>query len=312
MPDEAQVQQPARRRKWATPMVLISGLLLASFVVYQAFAYRGFISSLAEWQFGRIDTYYPMATLLVLLAIFALVVWLVVSIDRRRQRTTPPEQERVFRNGQRLAGGLNAIAVMLGVASVLTLALMLFSVPSAGAPFAVTVGSAVPTPDGTAADLRGLVRYDRLSRLRQNVLLFGRTNYYAPVEPLSGAAPGDGVAYFVERTDAAAGPPRVETNRGLLRTGALPGEIAHMYRNAGIAISPEASLLQPSGAHARWPFLVLALQFALLAIIFAAFAYYERRRLKRTIERSDELRERELAQAQETEAAPSSASAVTT
>lgn len=285
MVSEQNNQVPAKRG-WVPQTMLTIGLLLGAFLLYQAFVYRGFVSSLAEWQFGRIESYFPLATLLILLAVFSLVVWMVVSsIAKRKKRNELPEHERVFRNGHRLANGLTVIATVLGLAAVTSLVLMFAWVPSTGTPVAVNAGSSFAPESGATTDLRGLVRHDRTARFRQHILLFHRTIYYAPVEPVRGAAPGEPVAYFVERDDAGAGPATVETNRGLLRANALPGEIARMYQDAGIELSPEVMVLQPGTAHARWPFLVLAGQFALQAIIFGAFAYYERRRLKRTIER---------------------------
>ena len=261
-------------RDWiASRTIAYIGLAVAAVaagvMTWQAFAYRGLFAYLAEWQFERFDSMFPVATVVFVTALlaapFALLVWL--RLRRQRQLYGKPDRARLARRDAWLAAGLKwaaalfvlvaATAAVFGVATTMT-----WDKPMIGLTLAP---DARPTQGLVAA--RGTVLIDRVGRYRESFLVAKRDLYVAPL------VVGDSdqrLQYFVELSGPdAASMPDGEI-KGVLREAALPGALERLYRNAGYRIEHPTYVIFRDAASARWPFLSAAAECALLALLFAS------------------------------------------
>lgn len=263
-------------------LLLAWSILVAAILLWQSLKYRGLASAAAEWQFERFGHYFPLLTLLLLVASLGFpIFYLLFRRPRIRTRTRDGATDEatlvqahatVFRN--RLAW----LSAGFAVAALFPLLLALGQ-PRAGDRFnPVSVANPAPPAEGATA-LTGSIRFDRASTLDGDMLLLRRQLRFAPVQPANGAP--SRIRYFVElregETQAAPGASR----QGILERGGLPGEVATLYRDAGYDIAEPHYVLFASAVSMRWPFLALAAQLGLLALLTAIAATVQGWRLRK-------------------------------
>ena len=76
---------------------------------------------------------------------------------------------------------------------------------------------------------------------------------------------------------------------GNLRRSGLPGEIIRLYRYAGARVETPYYVLLTDTAAVRWPYLQVAIQTALAAILFFLAAGWQWFRLRRMRRHADEI-----------------------
>lgn len=281
--------EPRRRKaRWTPASALIVSALLIAFFLWHAVFYDGFFKWLGEWQFGTLRFYFPAVTLAILTVICMiplLLVLLAVRLIRRRRRRVPSAIARTIGWSAGTVWLFYGVAAMAAVGAVVTLILMLM-LPQSNTPSVIVLGtpSAVSPPDGPA-ELRGAIDYRRTARFGQGQPLFRREILIAPI-----AAEDQGetpLRYFVQVPSI--GPTYRRTAAvatGYLAHNRLPRELAQLYRNVGISLAEDNYILYPSRQSVRMPFLLTAIQLALLALvslIFGASQHLRHRRLVRRL-----------------------------
>ncbi|MDQ4420019.1 hypothetical protein OOT33_06140 [Sphingobium sp. DEHP117] len=274
---------------------IVSGLwlaLLAGLFVWQATQYRGIVELLAEWQYRVLDHYYPGITiaLLCLFFSFPLLVTLFILWRRwRRQNELAGEPVAVMLDASRRLKRLcTFLAIAAGGVAILALALAQL-LPSEGMPVHlvdVRSAQAAVIPEGSASVV-GPVDMSALVRFEEEVLVFHRRLYFAPVRyRLHGVAqPARIFVQVEERADL----PRqfVALKSGVLARGVLPGDVDQLYRNIRYPVEARPYLLYRDSATLRWRYHMLSAQMALVGLLFALAAWREgqrRRRIARRVE----------------------------
>jgi hypothetical protein len=277
-------------------LLLIWSVFAAGVLLWQTIAYRGIPSAFAEWQFDRFGQYFPVLTLLLLVALFGFPIFYFLFRRHRirlQSRNVPMEETallqahaKVFRNRLAwLAGGF-------AVAALLPLFFALGQPSGSGKVNPVSVASTAAPAEGATA-LSGTIRFDRAATLNETLLLMRWQRRFAPVQPASGSL--SRLRYFVELRDGETQAPSGAPRQGILERGGLPGELAALYRNAGYEIAEPHYILFASSASMRWPYLAFAGQLGFLALLFGAAAAVQSRRLRKM--RDEPRMERELVSA---------------
>lgn len=291
---------PDGRRRAIPPHLAIMWawvLLVVLYFAWEAATYRGFFAILAEWQFDRLGQDLPTLNFCLLTMALA---WPALAILRRRRLSKEEdrvavahahahhhdldEDERADEQWEREAQlalfsaqdymhFLFGFAAALGIAALVAV-LWTFTLPTGREPPKSFTPSALnaPEPQEGAARIEGAVRYGRIASFNRGILFFNRTALFAPILPPNG---GDGrVRYFVEflpveRPDIAAGS-TISHRTGILVHSDLPGALVRLYRYLGYHPVEHYHVLYASAATIRWPYYIIAAQFLLGALLFAA------------------------------------------
>lgn len=287
--------------------------LIGYYFLRQALGYSGFIADLAEYQFLHFDRYWPTFTFLALTTLctapFFAILWVIRARQKRSERYGPARVDdqrimlgRVIRLQNFFAGIGIGCAVCVGI-----IAFQILTLPSDEyEPRSIVIGSpdALGPADGRAV-LTGAVDVGETAQFNEDLLLVRRTFYFAPIR--SGPDDKSPLKYFVQvrRDDARGkgqfnpivfpeGDDKVRAWRfrvrgiaftpyvnGVLQRGALPGEIANLYRYAGYDVDRDNYVLFSSNEPIRWRLQMLAGEFLIAAILMALVALlFTRRRRK--------------------------------
>lgn len=256
--------------------------LVCALFLWQTLSYSGLAAVAAEWQFDRFGRYYPTLTLLLLAFIVGSPA---LYLLRRRIRVSSAAQPDAVRTyAMRQAWRFRRVLIVLsgvGAAATLVTLLLLIGLPSAaGPPRRVVVGAPGSiSPDEGLTTLVGRVLYDRTSALDENLLLFRRGFRFAPVQAPGGSGPQ--IRYFIEVAARDGAGNAADTRTGILRRGALPGEIIRLYRYAGYDINEPHYVLYDDVTSMRWPYYVTAAHLAFVTLVLAAAAAFQHRRWHR-------------------------------
>lgn len=270
-----------RRRKLQIGALILWALLVTLVLLWQSVTYRGVIAVLAEWQFNIMGRYFPAATYFVLFSLLMLPGLLLFG--KRRIDARPDRLARTaLRSGQRFFVFLTSAGAALVVAALASLAAMWWLSPLGG-PIQVidlSAPTAVAPREGPTV-LKGVIAYDRTAALDENLLIVARNARYAPM-----VAPGTDTfdyQYFVELPPATVPSlrPARSSMTGILRKGSLPGEIIRLYRYAGARIEAPYYVLLADDAAVRWPYLQVAIQSAVAAMLVFLAAGWQWIRLRR-------------------------------
>jgi hypothetical protein len=297
-----------RRRTFLWMWVLVVVLYFA----WEATAYRGLFAWLAEWQFVHLGQDLPTLNFGALTTIFA---WPALHLFRRRvqreerdDRSTKTQAldadtidipaarrdaeaaEDAARDYMHFLFGFTTAMVL---AAVVALSWTLLLPRLEGTPHAVQVEGALP--DEGPARLVGTVTYGRIASFRRGILFLRRAALYAPVVPADGSMRD--IRYFVEflpseRADIRSNS-TVTERRGILVRNDLPGALARLYHYLGYDPEPRYFVLYASSETIRWPYYMVALQFAIGALGFLACALFQRRHVSRLARDVRKLRVRE-------------------
>lgn len=286
--------QSERRRK-VSPRLTVLWLWVLVVVLYfawEAATYRGLFAILAEWQFDRLGQDLPTFNFCLLTMALA---WPALLILRRRRVTDEEaaeyardhnipddeldddawerEAQLALFSAQDYMHFLLGFGAALGVAALVAL-LWTFTLPTGNEQPKTFTPSVVggPVPQEGTARMEGSVRYGRIASFNRGILFFNRTALFAPIIPPKGS---DGrVQYFVEflpveRPDIAAGD-TISHRTGILVHADLPGALVRLYRYLGYHPTEHYYVLYASAATIRWPYYIIAAQFVLGGLLFAA------------------------------------------
>lgn len=287
--------------------------LVGYYFLRQALGYRGLIADLAEYQFTHFDRYWPTFTFLALTALctapFIVILWLIRERQKRSERYGPARIDdqrimlgRISRLQNFFAGVALGALICVGI-----IAFQMLTLPRDDyGPRSIVIGSpdALGPADGRAV-LTGSVDVGETAQFNEDLILVKRTFYFAPIR--SGPTDKSPLKYFVQvRRDDARGKGRfnpivfpqgddkVRAWRfrvrdiaftpyldGVLQRGALPGEIANLYRYAGYDVDRDNYVLFSSNEPIRWRLQMLAGEFLIGATLTALVALlFARRRRK--------------------------------
>ena len=299
----APTEERGARQAFALDAIGSLTILIATVLfLWQAVTYRGLIAWLGELQFDWIGRYYPTQTCLLLILLCSIPGLLMLrAAERRRARTGAALAEQRLGLTIRVLFAL-ALACLLTAVAGLLLSLRLPD--DSGPPRAIRADTAPVgvLPNGPA-ELTGAINYLRTAALEEDVWLSRRNSVFAPIGAGGGRTPE--VRFFVEldrgqrAAPGAAAPPAVETRRGILKRDSLPGEVLRLYRYAGITVPQPYYVLYRDRATLRWPYLSVAVQLGLVALVLAAAGL-----VLLALRRRDERRAREAADAATVEARP--------
>lgn len=264
-------------------LIYLAIILIGAYFVWLSVRYIGIVWQLGEWQFGRINLYYPALTSMLLALIIlipvALVVWAVIWLMRRKSRES--RTLRAFGAAGRLTWFFFAMAAAAGLAAIAAL-IFAFQLPGGEGPVReVRLGTTgAESPQQGRTTLTGWIDYTRASWITEDLILFKREMYIAPMV----AQNSDGteeLRYFVQIPRVGPTARRVpSTATGVLVHRALPREVFQLYRNTRNAVADDHYLLFASAQTARWRPLTIAAEFAVLALVSLAFAWFQRRHRK--------------------------------
>lgn len=249
-------------------------------VLWESIHYRGIVAVLGEWQYDTIGVYYPALTCVVLILLLSLPGYALfprpaLRGDSARLGSGLVRSARLLlRTLMAIGGGLALLAAAMIVAMLL--------LPRGAGPVQKLVLDrpmvALPTEGPTEID--GAILYERTAAYNTSQLITRRNARYAPIV-VPGVQDRD-LRFFVEL------PPVDSVTRrgtvsitGILKRNALPGEIADLYRYAGYRVEQPLFVLYPDAASLRRPYLVVAAQLAIAALLVFALAALQWRRLRR-------------------------------
>lgn len=300
---------PTGRRPRPSPRLLALWawvLLVVLYFAWEAATYRGVFARLAEWQFDRLGQDLPTLNFSLLTLGLA---WPALAILRRRRisesehraaweqaraRNLPDDElddeewEREVQlaifSAQDYMHFLFGFAAALGIAAIVALLWTLTLPTGTEPPKSFTPSSLTsPAPEEGAARMEGSVRYGRIASFNRGILFFNRTALFAPILPPPGS---DGrVRYFVEflpieRPDIS-NDAVVSHREGILVHADLPGALIRLYRYIGYQPIEHYYVLYASGATIRWPYYIIAAQFLLGGLLFAATALWQWRHVRK-------------------------------
>lgn len=249
-------------------------------ILWQSINYRGVVATLAEWQFDAIGVYYPTLTCLLLIVLLTLPAALLVLKPGARRGSISVETQ-AWLSSRAFLKALIAVCGGLGAMALAMLVAMMMLPTSQGTVQQITLDRPmVALPREGATTINGAIMYERTSALDTDQMFAGRSSRYAPI-----VAPGStdqNLQFFVELP-----PVDQQTRRGaismtgILKRGALPGELVQLYRYAGYRVEQPFFVLHSSEASLRRPYLVVVTQLLIAALLLGIIAVIQRRRVSR-------------------------------
>lgn len=267
------------RSRWQLYLLALLATGLIALLTWQLFFYRGVFRPIGEWQFSRLDYYFPLLTmgLLALLAMLpALLLLGAVWLWRRRRRRPAAVQsadnevamrlQRAQRGAARMTRfmGFATMAALIGLAISI---ILLFRLPTEDQPTAVVQTAAATVPANGPARLLGVPDRRRIAFLSRQVLLLRRDLYVAPIMPPRGKP----VRYFVEVAGPGDDGSDVNGSFGILMRDGMPPPLLTLYRDAGLNMTSKPHLLFASSESLSWPYATAAYQLAIATLGFALF-----------------------------------------
>ncbi|PZU09152.1 hypothetical protein [Sphingomonas sp.] len=297
-------------------------LVVVLYFAWEAAAYRGFFARLAEWQFDRLGQDLPTFNFCLLTMALS---WPALLILRRRHVSRDEaggnerasnatdedlddeewerEAQLALFSAQDYMHFLLGFGAALGIAALIAL-LWTFTLPNGKEPARSFTPSMLnaPEPEEGSARIEGAVRYGRIASFNRGILFFNRTALFAPIIPPKG---GDGhVRYFVEflpveRPDISEGA-TISHRTGILVRSDLPGALVRLYRYLGYHPVEHYYVLYASAATIRWPYYIIAAQFLLGGLLFAATGLGQWRHVRKLRDDLDYYRSAEWEELEET------------
>lgn len=269
-------------------------IVVVLYFSWEAASYRGLFALIAEWQFAHIGQDLPTFTFGLLTTIFA---WPALHIFRRRPRrrrrrsrranapVVTQEQLEAEENEAAISAARDYMHFLSGFTSSLLLAAIIallwtLMLPTFGGPVQDVRVDRESVREGPA-QLVGTLRYGRIASFSRGILFIRRSELYAPILPTRSTG---GVRYFAEFLPAEQGEissgSTLTHRTGILVQSDLPGPLIRLYRYLGYRIEPGYHVLYASALTIRWPYYMIAAQFALGAIGFLVAALMQRRHLR--------------------------------
>ncbi len=274
-----------RRGLLRTTAVALWIAIVGVVTLWQSINYSGVVAVLGEWQFDTIGIYYPTLTAVLVIGILSSPMFLLLMNPLRIGRGRP--EAILLRSARSFYRALLAIVGGLALLAVAMLVAML-SLPADTGPTQSIVldRPLVALPREGPTTINGDVVYARIAALDTDQLFAKRTARYAPV--VAPGAQDNNLQFFVELRPVDNITRRGSTSvTGILRRGALPGEIVQLYRYAGYRVEQPFYVLYSDLAALRRPYFVVAGQLAFAALLAAIVALLQGRRLRAIRRRID-------------------------
>lgn len=272
-----------KRRFFRTAIVSVWIAVVGIVMLWQSINYSGVIAVLAEWQFDAFGRYYPALTCVLVIMILSVPAFILLLRPAKKGPSSDPKV-RVWRSSRDFLNGLVAVGGGMALLAIGMLVAMLF-LPGPGGEIQQIMldRPATALPREGATTLNGAIVYDRTAAFDTDQFLTARSARYAPI-----VAPGardPNLQFFVELPPVDQATRRGATSMtGILKRGALPGEIVQLYRYAGYRVEQPFYVLHSGMASLRRPYLVVAAQLAigaLVALLFGLIQWRRERRLHR-------------------------------
>jgi hypothetical protein len=255
------------------------GLIGLLFAAIGGWYYTGLNNRLGEWQFANFGLYLNVTTILLFVALIALV-W---RIGRALANIKNSDEDKVDVSRKNLVYMtlshivVNWLSVALLFAAVITFVYIALLPSSDKSAREITLLQAVNGAEGPVK-LRGVTAIGPSARFRQGFLFWQRTYFFMPVAGKRRANGPSEATVFIEVPAKLAQSKSAVSINGILRRDALPDEVATMYRNARIPVAQSASLVFANEKSSNWPARVLMYDLLLLAFLSFAFGLILRRR----------------------------------
>jgi hypothetical protein len=286
--------QTNRRQRYVRMAFTALGVIAFAFFSIQAWRYAGITRAIAEWQFGRINLFFPMGTIILLALLILLPVLLIALIIRARRRREPAQEvplpaddvARMHARNRRFVGLTQATAAF-AFAGAIIFGITYQLLPQ-GAPPATIANADIGRGDGGPIRLAGQIDTRHVVQLDRRQLLAQRDLFIAPVYGRTSNA----AHYFIEVTPlGSALEPIPQPIVGQLGRDTLPREALPLFAAAGVRIAPDARIIYQNSGSLGWPYLAAASQFlivGLFALLFAALLRWRRRRFDARVARIDQ------------------------
>ncbi len=289
----AQQDDGNNRKTRRTEMRLLAlwAIIVSAFFLWQTILYKGIAGRLAEWQFARFDTYFPTLTLLALVALFTLPFLALLALKRRlsTSKTEMSSRSKAIAAGGSFLRILYGLTFMAFLASIVTMLLMLRLPSEGGSVQQIKLTARYDaTPNEGPTNLIGAIDYRHVAKLEENLGPIKRDTYFAPIVA-SGSKPTQ-IDYFVEVTPSKDNPGAfMSVGAGILRRNSLPGELVSLYRKSGYAVARPHYVLHKSVEAMQWPFVIVAVQYAVTGLILLIVALLYRRHRNRLKDNLSEI-----------------------
>lgn len=253
--------------------------IVLAVLTWQAVTYRGLVARAAEWEYARIGTYFPVATVLWLTALFTLplVLLLGIRVRRRERRLTEADRGAAFALGN--ARAVQKLLIGLTVAPLIVAAVLAGVAIDirGGTPRTVVLGGngGVEGP----VRIRGVLRLNRLAVARPSLVMPQAPVYYAPLTVDGAAAPT--LQYFAQVPQTAPAAATPTELQGIAVKNGVPGPIRQLYLDAGYRLADPVYAVYPDVATARRPYLENLPMLLVAALVFGITAGIHRRTVRR-------------------------------
>ena len=258
------------------------GLIGLLFAAIGGWYYTGLNNRLGEWQFANFGLYLNLATILLFVALIALLWRIGRAIAKRRHSDDdkvddPRDNLTLLILSQKVVNWLGIALLFSAVITFVYIALLPSADKSARE---ITVLQAASGAEGPVK-LVGVTAIGPAARYRQGFVFWQKTYYFIPVASKRRANDIAEATVFIEVPAKLAQSKAAITINGILRRDALPDEVATMYRNAKFPVAQSASLVFASEKSSKWPARVLLYDMLLLAFLSFVFGYILKRSRRR-------------------------------
>lgn len=261
---------------------LALGIVVFLFAAIGGWFYTGLINRLGEWQFANFGLYFNLATILIFVALLALI-WRIGRALTKRNRSKQSEEEGLRKDlllttlAQKITNWLGFAIVFAAIITLIYVVLL----PSTD--LRVREISSVQTirgPEGPV-ELSGLRAIGPTARYRQGFLFWQRTYYFMPVAIGRNRNKTNEAAVFLEVPAMLAKSSSALSAKGVLRHDVLPDEVAAIYTAVKFSVAKRSSVIFASDASSSWAARVLLYDMLLLGLFFLIFSLILKRRKKR-------------------------------
>lgn len=261
---------------------LALGMVGLLFAAIGSWFYTGLNNRLGEWQFSTFGIYLNVTTVLIFVALIALL-WRIGRAITKRDHSEENERESLRKSlsfmtiSQKI---VNWLGIALFISALITFGYLLL-LPSEDQKIRqVTVAEAANGAEGPV-ELRAVSATGPTSRFRQGFLFWQRTYYFMPIASRRRADNSAEATLFIEVPARLAQSSSAISTKGLLRRDALPDEVATMYRNAKFPVAQSARIIFDNEQSSDWPARVLLYDLLLLGVMSFAFGWALKRRRMR-------------------------------
>lgn len=266
---------------------LALGLIVLILAAVGSWFYTGLISRLGEWQFANFGIYFNLSSILLFVALLALI-WRIVRALMNRSRTNDDENDIGEAEGIRknllLTTLARKITGWLGLATLLaafvTLIYLILLPSNEMKTREISAPQASRGPEGPV-ELRGVTAIGQTARYRQGFLFWQRTYYFMPIAMETNQDKGTRASVFLEVPPKLAKSNAPLRAKGILRHGTLPDEVASIYNSIKFPVAKDASVVFANESSSNWATRVLLYDMLLLGSLSLIFSWLLKRREKR-------------------------------